>query len=141
MLSEKLCKSWNFIYHFIVIKCTKFYRTIYRTIYIRQLFKTTIYIKMTSCVNTSLLYRSVVPSNWRYQLANFVLNKNSLFKLFIRSAIEFSRKVLEADTFFRALTWCFIEFALMYAKGSNIFFIYIYLSLVHKGIIFIFFFF
>lgn len=47
------------------------------------------------------LYGFIVPSNWRYQLANFVLNKNSLFKLFIRSGIEFSGRVLEADTFFR----------------------------------------
>lgn len=47
------------------------------------------------------LYGFIVPSNWRYRLANFVLNKNSLFKLFIRSAIEFSGRVLEAYTFFR----------------------------------------
>lgn len=47
------------------------------------------------------LYGIIVPSNWRYRLANLVLNKNNLFKLVIRSAIEFSGRVLEADTFFR----------------------------------------
>ena len=107
------------------------YRTIYRTIYVLGWQVASIlhfyidpWLPRTDVINLRISYSIKIASlSFSYEVLSNLVER-------------YSKQTLSLG---RALTWCFIEFALMYAKGSNFFFLY--LSLVHRGIIFFFIFF